>query len=156
MTISFSRIGVVNNAPQCRIHGKIGHFGPFDNNFSPPDAKFGKSPGSLGPQPQHAVRPPQALHPGLNLNNWAKNFPPKDEVILFSIHTYFWRHLSCFHVWGCWKSIFRTFGQNSFQDVLLLFQISGKGDLDGDDTPEGFSPLSSPISQVGQWFILVS
>ena len=26
--------------------------------------------------------------------------------------------------------------------------MSGKGDLDGDDTPEGFSPLSSPISQV--------
>ena len=88
MTISLSRIGVVNNAQQCRIHGKIGHFGPFDNNFSPPGAKFGKSQGSLGPQPQQAVRPPQALHPGLNLNNWAKNFPPQDEVILFSIHTF--------------------------------------------------------------------
>ena len=88
MTISFSRIGVVNKAPQCRIHGKIGHFGPFDNNFSPPGANFGKSPGSLGSQPQQAVRPPQALHPGLNLNNWAKNFPSQDEVMLLSIHTF--------------------------------------------------------------------
>ena len=67
------RNGVSNDAPQCRIHGKIANFGTLGNNFGHLGSNFGITPGSGLHQP---------FHPGLHLNNWAKNFPPQDEVRL--------------------------------------------------------------------------
>ena len=69
------RNGVVNDsAPQCRIHGKIANFEPFGHHFG---SNFGITPGG-GHLPHQ--QPAQPFHPGLHLNNWAKNFPPQDEV----------------------------------------------------------------------------
>ena len=74
------RNGVGNGTPQCRIHGKIANFGTLGNNFGHLDSNFGITPGRNGLH--HQQQATQPFHPGLHLNNWAKNFPPHDEVRL--------------------------------------------------------------------------
>ena len=84
---SHLRNGVGNNVPQCRVHGKIANFGTLGNNFGHLGPNLGMTPGDLRSQ---GIQQEQAspFHPGLHLNNWAKNFPPQDEVTYTTLKGY--------------------------------------------------------------------
>ena len=99
------------------------------------------------------------FHPGLHLNNWAKNFPPQDEVTyttLKGIPHMIWQLMITYNFVSKKKNWAEMFPRNPFLSYIsgkteteqqITLQITGKPEAEHDDTPEGVSPLSSPLSQ---------